>query len=263
MKNLQVVVRYHEKSLTVGGTASTPITLDEGDSVQWTFLGIPNHCVPQISFELPGNLSLDDVQDMALGPFTSLVQRRSQVLGQGNTGRASDSSVSYRYRAQVFMPDGTLLARSSVECLVNQVRHPEFPTEIDVQLERQGKAWALVISTDSCKLRPNGVVTWNFFVPNDFATIPWIPEIRFKPHCNLPLNHFFGPFLNLSVASVSPHTNPRKNGRVMKVIGSGNSGHAGSFSYAAAIVAAACSGRLVVTSEDPAVDNSGVLTISP
>ncbi len=260
MKNLQVVVHYDGKSLTIEGPT---IRLGAGDSVQWTFLGIPNHCVPQISFEIPADLSLKDVQEMALGPFTSLVQRRSQVLGQGNTGLKSKRNSPYRYRAQVFLPDGSLFAESELATLANRVEHPEFPTEIDVRLVRQGKIWTLGVSTDTCKLRSNGVVTWNFFVPNDFGPIPWIPEIRFKPHRNRPLNHFFGPFLNLSVVSVSPQLNPRDDGRTMKVIGSGNSGHAGSFFYDAAIVAAGTGRRLVVTSEDPAVDNSGVLTISP
>ncbi len=252
VKQWQVTIVYDGKSLTVNHPEGFEVR--SGDSVEWTFLGIPNTAVPQI--ELMGGP--EDGPKGALGPFTGLIQRRSRILAQGNTGIPSEH---YAYHAYVVDIDGKQLVKSDRCSLVNSAKAPEFVDEIEVAMEKKPSGeLTLKVSNNLNVLRSGSILTWSFRVPKSITKEPWVPEIRFSNH-DRPLNHFFGPFMSLTVLAVP--NSEETDDRVMKVVGTGNSGIRGSYNYTAAVVAVGDGKRLAVVSPDPVVDNRGLLTVSP
>lgn len=227
-------------------TVSLPeISLNPGDTVVWSFLGIPTGWTPWIEFRQEGDNAF-------VGPLTGLTQTPGGIWGVcRSTGWTGTAPISFEYRAMIQrgFADGWDSQGSIVW---------SAPADLDVQPSAMGRElfYNVRLDTESQQqlvvepllqtLEAGDVIAWHF--PSDLpgGVEAWRPRIKFKRYegSGTLLNQQLGPFSALTVLPGS-------------LRGTGNSGVDGLYYFEVALVSVATGQIGWLTSGDPVIDNRG------
>ncbi len=112
----------------------------------------------------------------------------------------------------------------------------------------------LEVTPERVSIPPGAPVVWNFAIPLDiFGEVTWAPEILFT-------DGGYGPFRSMTTLTEPVHVDPVFGAQV-KIIGTGDNGHRGSYNYRCRVRGSA--GVLATSSDDPGVDDDGELMTPP
>ena len=238
-----IQVQYDPSSLTL--TVSRPLVLIyPGDTVVWSFLGIPEGWTPWIEFRRVGN-------EAFVGPLTGLTQAEGAIWGLCRTSDWTGTDpVSFEYRATMqrgfatgWDTEGSIVWSKSVRLVVQpnqsgaEIAYTVAPGSEPQQL--------LVLPEEIQILRDGDVMVWQF--PSDLAEgglDAWRPRIKFRRYegTGTVPNQQLGPFAALSILPGS-------------IRGTGNNGVTGLYFFEVALVSVSTGEIGWLSSGDPVIDN--------
>lgn len=235
--------------------ARTTVTVHPGDTVVWSFLGLPEGWTPWIQFRQ----TMEDVT--FVGPLSGLTQSAAGVWGlctAGSGGTASEPTV-YEYRASIqrgvgggWGDAGTMLWSAAAQLqVVPQAQGEEIVSTVTVMQGAEGTA-TLVIEPRLQTLTASD--TFLLMFPTDLpgGAGAWRPRLdfhRYEGGGEVP-NRLLGPFQALTI----------EPGRIR---GTGNNDVQGLYFFEVALVNIATGQVGWVSSDDPVVDNRGGVVAPP
>lgn len=231
----------------------TDVTIHPGDTVVWSFFGIPEGWTPWIQFRQA------TTDATFFGPLSGLTQSAAGVWGlctAESGGTASEPTV-YEYRASIqrgvgggWSDAGTMLWSAAAQLrVVPQAQGEEIVSTVILGAESTA---TLVIEPRLQTLTASD--TFLLMFPTDLPGGPgaWRPRLdfhRYEGSGEVP-NRLLGPFQALSI----------EPGRIR---GTGNNGVEGLYFFEVALVNIATGQVEWVSSEDPVVDNRGGVVAPP
>jgi len=235
---------------TLTMTVSLPsVSLNPGDTVVWSFLGIPAGWTPWIEFRKAGDNGF-------VGPLGGLTQTPGGIWGVCRaSGWTGTEPIPFEYRAMMqrgfaagWDTQGSLVwsapARLDVlpgtigrELFYEVTKDPAAPNQLVVKPEIQTQ-------------NPGDVIVWHFPEDLDGGVDAWRPRIKFNRYegSGTLLNQQLGPF---SALTVLPG----------KLRGTGNSRVAGLYFFEVALVSVSTGEIGWLSSGDPVIDNRGGVII--
>lgn len=229
-------VYYQDGSLALADESQGSLTLTSSTArVQWLIHGCPNDCFPRIEF------IVDDQQPRALGPFDTLRTNPSYVISDG----LSLETRGFRYRLSLNrkVEDGPEVLVALLDDLELAVTATAETTGLKILVEPAGDG-RLTTTPELAVIRTGDTVEWIF---QGFAATPqWVPRVSFlqAPAGSHVVAPHFGPFTSLTVEED-------------RVIGAGNNGVIGEFSYLVQAIDATTGEPLHSAVKDPGVANGG------
>lgn len=239
------LIPVHCDPSTLTLTVSLPkISLNPGDTVVWSFLGIPAGWTPWIEFR--------QAEDNAfVGPLTGLTQTPGGIWGVcRSTGWPGTAPVPFDYRAMIqrgfadgWDTQGSIAwsAPARLDVLPSAIGQ-----ELFYNVTRDTGPEQLVVEPLQQTLGPSDVIVWHF--PNDLpdGVEAWRPRIKLKRYegTGTVVNEQLGPFAALTVLPG-------------KLRGTGNSGVDGLYFFEVALVSVATGQIGWMSSGDPVIDNRG------
>jgi hypothetical protein len=246
-----IQVRYDPSALTL--TVLRPqVFLNPGDTVVWSFFGIPEGWTPWVEFRRAGNNSF-------VGPLEGLTQSAGEIWGVCRTsGWTGTASVPFEYRAMIqrgfaagWDTEGSLVWSAPASLNVLPVT---IGTERIFQVTGAGSpkavrtGSALDIEPPGQPLDAGDVIVWRFpsELPDGTNVNDWRPRIKFYRYegTGTVPNQQLGPF---SALTVLPG----------EIRGTGNNGVSGVYFFEVALVSVSTGEIGWLSSGDPVVDNRG------
>lgn len=224
------------------------VSLNPGDTVVWSFLGLPTGWTPWIEFRQEGD-------NVFVGPLGSLTQTPGGIWGVCRpAGWEGTEPIRFDYRAMIqrgfatgWETEGSLVWSAPVRL---EVQPSAVGQELTWEVTFDAMAEKLLVQEPQMKtLGPGDILVWHF--PSDLpgGEAAWRPRIKFNRYegSGTLLNQQLGPFAALSVLP----------GRLR---GTGNSGVNGLYFFEVALVSVATGQIGWVSSGDPVVDNRGTVS---
>lgn len=232
---IEVTVTYDQTTgaLTISED-KLKIAYNQGDWVEWTFLGVPPNGFGYLRFK----------NAPRFGPFHSLRSSSGTVVvGKGNPGSSSEIPLEYRYEAMVLnRTEPGVLAVSEEGIVLQQAAAKD--TTPDVTVTYQGEGQPLLVEPYRVRLNVGDTAVWHFldFPQGYFATL------QFDPTQGSPFTDFYitAPLPGQPVGTF------RANGIGFGMNGSPEVG--ASLNYH---VQVRNQYGTIVSSDDPAIDNLG------
>jgi len=245
-----IQVQYDSSSLTL--TVSRPlVVLNPGDTVVWSFLGIPEGWTPWIEFRRVGNESF-------VGPLSGLTQAPGAIWGLCRTsGWTGTDPVSFEYRATMqrgfatgWDTEGSMVWSKPVHL---EVQPNQSGQEITYTVAQGPESRQLLVQPQEIQVLKEGdVIVWQF--PSDLSegTDAWRPRIKFHRYegAGTMPNQQLGPFASLTILPG-------------QIRGTGNSGVNGLYFFEVALVSVSTGEIGWLSSGDPVIDNRGGVIIPP
>lgn len=257
-------VRYDPSTLTLA-VVQPSVSINPGDTVVWSFLGIPAGWTPWIEFRRVGN-------DVFVGPLEALTQAAGGIWGICRaSGWTGTDLLQFEYRATMqsgfaagWDTEGSMVWSAPVTLGVlpapmGTVRVFEVnPAETGLSPAQQAQGGQylkdagyrisapLAIQPLGVPLEPGDTVEWQFALPDGMSLDEWRPRIKFHRYegSGTVPNQQLGPFAALSVLPG-------------KIRGTGNNGVAGVYFFEVAMVSITTGEIGWLSSGDPVVDNRG------
>lgn len=162
------------------------LLVGDGDTVQWNFPEVPNHCWPFIFFPKQANQPFSP-----LGPFKSLKPTLSGtlggVLGAGNSGVQQE----YPYTAMILNQDGAVAMSTSPARIFNTASRNTSPVAIVRYRNDQPETERIDVDPDMLQVAAGQTVQWHLI---------GIPENHFVTfHFNGFADPMQGPFSSFTV----------------------------------------------------------------
>jgi len=239
-----IQVQCDPSTLTM--TVSLPrVPLNPGDTVAWSFLGIPAGWTPWIEFRRAGDNAF-------VGPLTGLTQSPGGIWGVCRTaGWEGTDPISFEYRAMMqrgfaagWDTEGSLVWSAPVYLDVlpspigQELRYDVFR---DPLTQNQ-----LTVEPQKHVLNPGDVIEWHFPTDLDGGVEAWRPRIKFIDYEGegTLTNQQLGPFAALTVLPG-------------KLRGTGNNRVDGLYHFEVALVSVSTGEIGWMSSGDPVIDNRG------
>jgi hypothetical protein len=237
-----IQVQYDPSTLSLA--VSRPrVFLNPGDTVVWSFLGIPEGWTPWIELRRSGDNAF-------IGPLTGLTQTAGGVWGVcRTTGWTGTAPIPFEYRAMIqkgfaagWDTEGSLMWSAPVNLDV-------LPAPVGQELTYEvtkGENGSLIVEPLLRTLNPGDVIVWHFPADLEGGVEAWRPRIKFHRYegTGTVPNQQLGPFAALTVLP----------GRLR---GTGNSGVDGLYFFEVALVSVSTGEIGWMSSGDPVVDNRG------
>lgn len=231
--------------------ARTDVTLHPGDTVVWSFLGIPEGWTPWIQFRQ----ATEGVP--FVGPLSGLTQSAAGVWGTAALKGTDSEPTSYEYRASIqrgvgggWGDAGTMLWSAAAQLRVlPQAQGEEIVST--VILGAEGTA-TLVVTPRLQTLTARDAFLLEFPTDLPGGSGAWRPRLdfhRYEGGGEVP-NRLLGPFQALTI----------EPGRIR---GTGNNDVQGLYFFEVALVNIATGQVGWVSSDDPVVDNRGGVVAPP
>ncbi len=241
-----IEVQCDPSTLTM--TVSLPrISLNPGDTVVWSFLGIPEGWTPWIEFRRSGDNSF-------VGPLGGLTQTPGGIWGVCRTaGWEGTAPIPFEYRAMMqrgfaagWDTQGSLVWSSPahLDVLPGAIgQELLYEVKVDPALSNQ-----LIVEPQLQIQNPGDVIVWHFPSDLDGGMEAWRPRIKFNRYegTGVVPNQQLGPFAALTVLPG-------------KLRGTGNSGVAGLYHFEVALVSVSTGEIGWLSSGDPVIDNRGTV----
>lgn len=231
---LPVVFNEAALSLTCVRAA---VSVKAGDSVIWTFFGIPAGYAPAVQFR-PG-----EAGGSPFGPLESLCQTEAAVWG---TCRSDQAPATFAYRAVLQKghlrsdSDGSSLWSSTAGLIIV----PSGTGEQKTFTVSPGSPGKLNVVPQLHEMKGADTVTWIF---ENLPPGSWLPRVTFFRHVGEgePPNTQLGPFTSLITEAA-------------QVRGTGNTDVKGAYFHEVALLSAT-TGEVSWVSSDPVIDNRGTV----
>lgn len=241
-----IQVQYDPSSLTLT-VLSPQVYLNPGDTIVWSFLGIPQGWTPWIELRRTGN------SDFA-GPLAGLTQTQGGIWGVClPTGWSGTDPIPFGYRAMIqkgfaagWDTEGSLVW--SAPATLN-VLPAAIGTERTFEVVA-GTGSRLEIQPLGQVLEPGDIILWQFpsTLPDGTDISQYRPRIKFYRYegdGTVP-NQQLGPFSALTIMEG-------------KIRGTGNNGVDGVYFFEVALVSVSTGEIGWLSSGDPVVDNRGTV----
>ena len=233
-----VTVTYHAENHTLTFDPHTPIELEQGDWVEWSFPNAPSGSLPIIEFDSP------------FGPFQCLQSVPNGIVqGKGNVGEEGEGTL-YDYKA--FLLDQTgALATSGTSSVLNllQPRNTSPSLEVRVTEGDEPGTFDLLVPSEPLMLFPGDTAFWDVFglPPGTFISFLFQPVPE-----QATLDPLVGPFQSL----VARRRVGGEEANVMRVTGVDftPAPTLGEYTYQ---IALRDSAGTILASHDPTIDNLG------
>lgn len=237
-----IPVQYDPSTLTLA-VLLPEIYLNPGDTVVWSFQGIPQGWTPWIEFRRAGDNAF-------VGPLTGLTQTEGGIWGAcRSTGWTGTAPIPFEYRAMMqrgfaagWDTEGSLVWSAPAGL---NVMPAAVGQEIIWPIDEGDNGTLIVQDPLMHTLGPGDIIVWQF--PTDLED-GWRPRIKFNRYegiGTLP-NQQLGPF---SALTILPG----------KIRGTGNNGIAGLYFFEVALVSVTTGEIGWLSSGDPVVDNRGTV----
>jgi hypothetical protein len=223
------------------------VEINPGDTVVWSFLGIPAGWTPWIEFRHAGDNAF-------IGPLTGLTQTPGGIWGVCRSdGWEGTEPIPFGYRAMIQkgFADGWETAGSIVwsDPATLDVRPSPIGQEIAYDVSPGAEPNQLDVNPPMRIQNKGDILVWNF----DLTDGPelWRPRIKFigyEGEGTVP-NEQLGPFAALTILPG-------------KIRGSGNNGVNGKYHFEVALVSVTTGQIGWQSSGDPVIDNRGGVIIS-
>jgi hypothetical protein len=242
-----IQVHCDPSTLTLAVSPSR-VSLNPGDTVVWSFLGIPTGWSPWIEFRQAGSNAF-------VGPLEGLTQAPGGIWGVCRlAGWEGTDPIPFEYRAMIqrgfaagWETEGSLVWSAPVHL---DVQPSVVGRKLTWEVTFDAMAEKLLVQPLRQTLGRGDTIVWSF--PSDLpgGEAAWRPRIKFHSYegSGTLLNQQLGPFGALSVLP----------GRLR---GTGNNGVDGLYHFEVALVSVATSQIGWVSSGDPVVDNRGGVII--
>jgi hypothetical protein len=242
------LIQVHCDPSTLTLTVSLPrVFLNPGDTVVWSFLGIPAGWTPWIEFRQSENNAF-------VGPLGGLTQTPGGIWGVCRpAGWEGTDPIPFEYRAMIqrgfaagWETEGSLAWSAPVHLYVQP---GAVGRELTWEVTFDAMAEKLLVEPMMQTLGPGDIIAWQF--PSDLpgGEAAWRPRIKFHRYegsGTALINQQLGPFGALSVLP----------GRLR---GTGNSGVNGFYFFEVALVSLSTGQIGWMSSGDPVVDNRGTV----
>jgi len=222
------------------------VTLNPGDTVVWSFLGIPEGWTPWIEFRHAAN-------EAFIGPLEALTQTPGGIWGvcRADASWQGSAEIPFEYRAMIqkgfaagWDGEGSIAwSAPATLAALPEGRGQQLAYEVALGTAEPSN---LVVTPLLQTLAPGDTVVWSFPADLPGGVEAWRPRIKFHRYegSGTVTNQHLGPFSSLAVVP----------GRIR---GTGNSGVEGLYFFEVALVSVATGQIGWLSSGDPVVDNRG------
>ena len=228
----------------------SPVAVNPGDTVVWSFLGIPEGWTPWIEFRRTDDKTF-------VGPLQGLTQAPGGIWGVCRTEgwTAATNQIRFEYRAMIqkgfaagWDTDGSVFW--SAPALLDVQPQP-VGKEVTFTVTKPDGSNQLDVQPPLLPLGPGDVIVWKFDLDLPGGPEAWRPRIKFHRYegSGTVPNQHLGPCAAMSVYPGA-------------VRGTGNSGVDGLYFFEVALVSVATGEIGWVSSGDPVVDNRGGVIVS-